>query len=73
MDKRSIDRINALSRLARERELTPEESEERAELRMKYLNAFRSQFKAQLDNTYVEYPDGTTKTLRDSARDDKSR
>ena len=66
MDKRSIDRINFLAKLAKERELTPEESEERAELRMRYLAAFRSAFKNQLDNTTVQYPDGTRKPLRDA-------
>lgn len=66
MDKHSIDRINFLSRLAKTRELTPEESEERAELRMKYLAAFRQSFRDQLDNTKVQYPDGTLKTLKDA-------
>ena len=66
MDKRSIDRINFLAKLARERELTPEESEERAELRMRYLAAFRTAFKNQLDHTSVQYPDGTRKPLKDA-------
>ena len=68
MDRQSIERINALSRLARERALTPEESEERAELRMKYLAAFRAQMRGQLENTVVEYPDGTRETLREVGR-----
>ena len=68
MDRQSIDRINALSRLARERELTPEESEERAELRLRYLAAFRAQMRGQLENTVVEYPDGTRKPLREAGR-----
>ncbi len=66
MDKRSIDRINFLAKLAKERELTPEENEERAELRMKYLQAFRQSFRSQLDSTKVEYPDGTRKDLKDA-------
>ena len=68
MDRQSIDRINALSRLARERELTPEESEERAELRLRYLAAFRAQMRGQLENTVVEYPDGSRKPLREAGR-----
>ncbi len=68
MDRRSIDRINALARLSRVRELTPEESEERAELRMKYLAGFRAQMRGQLENTVVEYPDGTRKPLREAGR-----
>ena len=66
MDKQSIDRINVLSSLAKQRPLTPEESEERAELRMKYLEAFRKTFRDQLDNTKVQYPDGTMKSLKDA-------
>ncbi|MBQ4085806.1 MAG: DUF896 domain-containing protein [Clostridia bacterium] len=66
MDKQSIERINFLSRLAKTRELTPEESEERAELRMKYLAAFRQSFRNQLDATKVQYPDGTRLNLKDA-------
>lgn len=69
MDKQSIDRINALSRLAKTRALTPAEQEERAELRAKYLAVFRERMRGQLENTVVEYPDGTRKSLRDAARD----
>ncbi len=68
MDRQSIERINALTRLSRERALTPEESEERAELRMKYLAAFRAQMRGQLENTVVEYPDGTRESLRDAGK-----
>jgi len=64
MEKANIDRINELSRIARERELTAEEAAERQERRQKYLAAFRSHFKAQLDNTVIEYEDGTTKPFR---------
>jgi len=68
MDNRSIERINFLARLAKERPLTPEESEERAELRMKYLAAFRQSFRNQLDATKVQYPDGSLKNLKDANR-----
>ena len=37
MDKAKIDRINELGRIAKERELTPEEIEERAALRNEYI------------------------------------
>ena len=66
MDKQSIDRINFLSRLAKQRPLTPEENEERAELRLKYLADFRKSFRSQLDNTKVQYPDGTLKSLKEA-------
>ena len=60
-----IERINELSRLARQRELTPEEQAERQKLRQEYLHAFRQQTREMLDNTYVQYPDGSKKTLKE--------
>lgn len=68
MEKANIDRINELSRLARARNLTEEEQAERAKRRAAYLQAFRSQMRAQLDNTVVEYPDGSKKPLRDATK-----
>ena len=59
MDQQTIDRINELSRIARERALTAEEAAERDTLRKSYLKSFRASFSQQLDNTYVQYPDGT--------------
>ena len=41
MEKANIDRINELARIAKERELTPEEAAERAELRRIYLENTR--------------------------------
>ena len=68
MEKANIDRINELSRISRTRALTPEEQEERQKRRAAYLAAFRSQMRAQLDNTVVEYPDGTQVSLKESAQ-----
>lgn len=45
MDKKKIDRINELGRLAKERELTEAELEERKALREEYLAYVRSQLK----------------------------
>ena len=47
MDKIKIDRINELGRLAKERELTPEEAKEREELRREYLAEFRRQLRGE--------------------------
>ncbi len=66
MERRDIERINALTRISRERELTAEEQAERKRLRENYLKAFRGQFRAQLENTVVEYPDGSRTPLRDA-------
>lgn len=71
MEKRNLERISQLTQLSRERELTPAEAQERQQLRQNYLKAFRSQMRAQLDNTVVEYPDGSRCSLRDAAKQNK--
>ena len=43
--------------------LTPEEIAERDKLRQEFLAEFRKNFRQQLDNTVVQYPDGTKKPL----------
>lgn len=65
MERANIERINALTAISRQRDLTAEELVERQQLRAAYLKAFRSQMRQQLDNTVIEYPDGTRKPLRD--------
>ena len=49
MDKCKIDRINELGRLVKQRELTPEEAEERAVLRAEYLAEVRRQLRGEGD------------------------
>lgn len=68
MDDRSIRRISELTQLSRERTLTEAEMDERHRLRAAYLTAFRGQMRAQLDNTVVQYPDGTRVPFRDAAK-----
>lgn len=63
MTQERIDRLNQLARLKKQRELTPEELAEQAELRAEYLAAIRLSLTSQLDNTTVVYPDGTRKKL----------
>ena len=43
--------------------LTPEESAERDVLRREYIDSFKRSLVGQLDNTYIQYPDGTKKKL----------
>ena len=73
MERANIERINALTEISRRRELTEEEQAERKRLRESYLKAFRSQMRAQLDNTVVEYPDGTRKPLREVGQVNRGR
>ena len=61
----NIQRINELAKIAKERELTPEEFEERARLREEYIIEFRKSFAAQLDNTVIRRPDGTEEKVAD--------
>jgi uncharacterized protein YnzC (UPF0291/DUF896 family) len=53
MEQYKIDRINELSKLARQRALTEEELSERAALRTEYLAAIRMSLESQLENTYI--------------------
>ena len=59
MEQMNLKRINELTAISRERELTAEEQAERQQLRQDYLKAFRAQMRQSLDNTVVEYPDGS--------------
>ncbi len=53
MDQKKIDRINELARLAKERELTPEEQSERQILRREYIDAFKASLVGTLESTYI--------------------
>ena len=59
MEQKKIDRINELAKLAKERELTPEEAAERATLRREYIDSFKASLTGILENTYIQEPDGT--------------
>lgn len=64
MDKTKIDRINALARKAKRPEgLTQEELVERDALRREYIDAYKRSLTQQLDNTVIQYPDGTRRRL----------
>ena len=64
MTQEKIDRINELARKAKNPEgLTPEELTERDTLRKEYIASFKRSLTAQLDNTYIQYPDGSRKKL----------
>ena len=59
MEQQNLARLNELAKIAKTRELTPAEQEERARLRKQYLAEFRKAFQQQLSSTYIQYDDGT--------------
>lgn len=64
MTQEKIDRINELARKAKTPEgLTPEELSERDVLRREYIDSYKRSLIGQLDNTYIQYPDGSRKKL----------
>ena len=64
MTQEKIDRINELARKAKTPEgLTPEEVAERDVLRREYIDSYKRSLIGQLDNTYIQYPDGSKKKL----------
>ena len=64
MENTKIQRINELARLAKERELTQEELNERDTLRKEYIAEWRKGAEQVLDKTYVQTPDGKKHKLQ---------
>lgn len=66
MTEEKVVRINELYHKSKTAEgLTDAEKKEQAKLRQEYLQAIRKNVKQTLDNTVVEYPDGTIKNLKE--------
>ena len=64
MEQSKIDRINALAKKSKTDEgLTPEEQAEQKKLREEYILDFRAGMRGILDNTYIEYPDGSRRKV----------
>ena len=64
MEKEKLNRINELAKKSKETELTEDEKKEQAALRQEYINEIRMSFGAMLDNTVIQYPDGSRKSLK---------
>ena len=64
MEKYKLDRINELAKKSKTEELTAEEKAEQAALRQEYIMEIRASFGAMLDNTVIQYPDGSRKSLK---------
>ena len=63
MEKKKIDRINALAKKAKAEGLTEEEKLEQKALREEYIAGFRRNLRGILDNTYIQTPDGEKKKV----------
>lgn len=64
MEKSRIERLNELAKKAKSGSLTSSELAERDKLRKEYIEAFRSNLKATLDNTVIVDTDGNRRSLR---------
>jgi len=61
MEKEKIDRINEL---AKKETLTEEEKLEQKELRKEYIEEYKNNLRAQLDNTYIVDENGNKEKLK---------
>ena len=64
MEKKKIERINELARKKKAVGLTEAETAEQAELRREYLEEYRENMKAMLDNLVIQEQDGTRHALK---------
>ena len=64
MEKKDIERINELARKKKTVGLTEAEVEEQQRLRRAYLDEFKENLKATLDQVYIEREDGTYEKLK---------
>ncbi len=65
MEKEKIARINELANKKKTVGLTEEETAEQLALREEYIRDFRAQFGKVLENTVIQYPDGSRTALPD--------
>lgn len=64
MDPKKIERINELARKKKAGTLTEQEAAEQAALRKEYLDGYRENLKAMLDNIVVQEKDGSRHPLK---------
>ena len=64
MEKEKIERINFLAKKAKAESLTEAEASEQAELRREYIEAYKANLRASLDNTYVVDDEGNKQKLK---------
>lgn len=64
MEQYKIERINQLAKASKERQLTEEEKKEQAALRAEYIEGYRKNLEAQLENIKIIDDYGNKKSLR---------
>ena len=65
MEKEKLERINFLAKKSKNESLTEAEKSEQAALRKEYIAEFRAQFTGILDNTVIQYPDGSKEKVKE--------
>ncbi len=64
-EKTRTEKLNEYAKRIKAGEvLTEEELADRDKLRAEFLAEFRKNFQSQLDNTVIQYPDGSKKPLK---------
>lgn len=64
MEKHEIDRINELARKRKTVGLTAEELREHEALRRRYIDEFKENLRATLDQVYIQQEDGSYQKLQ---------
>lgn len=64
MEQSKIDRINQLTQISRQRELTEEEQAERQALRREYIDSVKQSLIGHLDNTVIVDAQGVHRPLK---------
>ncbi len=64
MEQSKIDRINQLTQISRQRELTEEEQAERQALRREYIDSVKQSLIGHLDNTVIVDAQGVRRPLK---------
>ena len=72
MTDEKLERINALARKSKAEGLTEAEKEEQAILRKEYIESFKRNLVAQLDNVYLVDEKGNEKKLEKKSKTPKS-
>lgn len=63
MNPNKLDRINALYKKSKEEGLSEEEKAEQQQLRKEYIQLVRKNLRGTLNNTTIQYPDGSKQKL----------